>query len=215
MVITELVLFAAFVLLAWGLRVAIQLRRTGDHGLRPPLDVRAQAHGWTALLIATGIPTVGVAAPVAALAGLDPPALLHHPEIQGAGLALACIGIPATFAAQLAMGASWRIGVDAGERTALVTTGVFGLVRNPIYTAAITTLAGLALIVPNAVALAGLLAAVAGFYLHVRLVEEPYLDRMHGAAYRGYAARVGRFLPRLGRHAPGAEPAQGGGGPDR
>ncbi|WP_449060734.1 hypothetical protein [Planomonospora algeriensis] len=30
-------------------------------------------------------------------------------------------GTAATLAAQLAMGASWRIGVDSGERTALVT----------------------------------------------------------------------------------------------
>jgi ABC-type nickel/cobalt efflux system permease component RcnA len=33
------------------------------------------------------------------------------------------------------MGASWRIGVDEGERTTPVTTGPFGLVRNPIFAA--------------------------------------------------------------------------------
>ena len=33
----------------------------------------------------------------------------------------------------------------------------------------------------------------------MRFVEEPYLRRAHGEAYRAYAARVGRFLPRIGR----------------
>ncbi|HLS74191.1 MAG TPA: hypothetical protein VK046_10500 [Actinomycetaceae bacterium] len=35
--------------------------------------------------------------------------------------------------------------------------------------------------------------------IQVRLVEEPYLLRTHGPAYARYTARVGRFLPGLGR----------------
>ena len=31
------------------------------------------------------------------------------------------------------MGRSWRIGVEEGERTDLVTGGPFAIVRNPIY----------------------------------------------------------------------------------
>ena len=38
-----------------------------------------------------------------------------------------------------------------------------------------------------------------GLELQVRAVEEPYLLRTHGDAYRAYAARVGRFLPGVGR----------------
>jgi protein-S-isoprenylcysteine O-methyltransferase Ste14 len=33
----------------------------------------------------------------------------------------------------------------------------------------------------------------------VRQVEEPYLVRTHGEAYRSWAAGVGRFLPGIGR----------------
>jgi hypothetical protein len=33
----------------------------------------------------------------------------------------------------------------------------------------------------------------------VRCVEEPYLIRVHGDAYRSYARAVGRFLPGIGR----------------
>ena len=43
------------------------------------------------------------------------------------------------------------------------------------------------------------LLLVAAVQLQVRVVEEPYLRRVHGRVYRGYAARVGRFVPGLGR----------------
>ena len=97
------------------------------------------------------------------------------------------------------MGDSWRIGVDEEERTALVTSGPFAVVRNPIFAAMLPTSLGLALLVPNVVALAGLAALVIALEIQVRLVEEPYLLRAHGDAYSEYAARVGRFVPGLGR----------------
>lgn len=97
------------------------------------------------------------------------------------------------------MGASWRTTVDATETPALVTTGPFRLMRNPIYTGPIVMTAGLALTVPNAVSAAGLACMVIGVELQVRRIEEPYLDRIHQATWRRYAARVGRFLPGIGR----------------
>jgi protein-S-isoprenylcysteine O-methyltransferase Ste14 len=53
--------------------------------------------------------------------------------------------------------------------------------------------------VPNVVAFAGFGALVLALEIQVRLVEEPYLRRTHGAAYERYAARTGRFAPRVGR----------------
>lgn len=105
------------------------------------------------------------------------------------------------------MGASWRIGVDASERTGLVTTGVFHHVRNPIFTAMGITALGLTLMVGNLAALAGLAALAAALQLQVRLVEEPYLLRTHGDAYARYASTAGRFLPQVGRLTAPAGPA--------
>lgn len=101
--------------------------------------------------------------------------------------------------AQLSMGDSWRVGVDEREETRLVTTALFARVRNPIFSFMGLSLLGLVLRLPNAVALASALLAVVGIQLQVRIVEEPYLTRTHGAAYRDHAARVGRFLPGVGR----------------
>jgi protein-S-isoprenylcysteine O-methyltransferase Ste14 len=53
--------------------------------------------------------------------------------------------------------------------------------------------------VPNVVALAGLVALLIALEIQVRLVEERHLLRAHGDSYRQYAARVGRFVPGLGR----------------
>lgn len=100
------------------------------------------------------------------------------------------------------MGDQWRIGVDPAERTQLVTAGPFALVRNPIFSGMLPTSLGLALMVPNVVALAGLAALLAALELQVRVVEEPYLLDVHGDRYADYAARVGRFVPGVGRMRP-------------
>jgi len=56
-----------------------------------------------------------------------------------------------------------------------------------------------ALLVPNAVSLAGLAFTFVAIELFVRRVEEPHLVAVHGEAYRAYARAVGRFLPGVGR----------------
>ncbi len=59
--------------------------------------------------------------------------------------------------------------------------------------------------VPNAVAVCGLLLTVATIDLRVRTVEEPYPRRLHGEDYDRSAAEVGRFLAALGRRQSGVE----------
>lgn len=181
------------------LRVGIQRRRTGDSGIRATLGPRGSAEWWAGVLVGAGAVLV-VAAPPLALAGVvDPPPA--PTGLAAAGLVLAAAGVVATFAAQLGMGDSWRIGVDRGERTALVTGGPFGLVRNPIFTAMVATALGLTLLVPTVVGAAGLAATVVGVEVQVRLVEEPHLRATHGPAYVAYARSVGRFVPGVGRGA--------------
>jgi protein-S-isoprenylcysteine O-methyltransferase Ste14 len=106
-----------------------------------------------------------------------------------------------------AVGASWRPDVDPDTRTALVTSGPFRLVRNPIFTATVATATGLTLLVPNLLAAAMLVGFLTALQVQVRLVEEPYLHRVHGAVYDQYAARTGRFLPWIGRQRTGTGPA--------
>jgi protein-S-isoprenylcysteine O-methyltransferase Ste14 len=194
-----LVLYGVYLLLAFGLRTVIQLRRTGSTGFHG-LGGRPGSAEWIAGVGFGLALLLGVAAPILALLGwVEPIGALDTSAAHLLGGVLALFGIAATLYAQLAMGTSWRIGVDPEERTALVTSGPFALVRNPIFAAMLPTALGLTLLVPSWVAIAGLLGLVVALELQVRVVEEPYLLQTHGRTYADYAARVGRFVPGLGR----------------
>lgn len=194
-----LILYGVYLGLAFGVRTFLQLRRTGSTGFHG-LGGRPGSAEWSAGVGFTLAIVAGLAAPVLTLVGvLEPIDVLDARAVHVAGVALAVGGIAATFYAQVAMGTSWRIGVDASERTALVTTGPFALVRNPIFAAMLPTALGLAMLVPNWLALTGMVGLAVALQLQVRVVEEPYLLRTHGDSYAAYAARVGRFVPAIGR----------------
>ena len=198
MPIVALVLFGVFAALGFGWRSWEQRRRTGSTGFRG-VSGRLGSAEWFAGAGFVAAPAVAVLASILQLLDVAAPvAVLHAPWIQISGIVVAIVGIFATVYAQLDMGDSWRIGVDPGETTTLVRTGVFGWVRNPIFTAMITFGFGIALVTPNLVALAGFLLLVATIELQVRIVEEPYLLTVHGDDYRDYLTNVGRFMPGVG-----------------
>lgn len=191
--------FIVFGLLAFGLRAWVHYRRTGTSGF-VGMSGEFGSMEWLGGVLFVVALVAGVGAPILQLGG----ALAPIPGLRGTGIiavaiALYAVGVIGTLWAQFAMGESWRIGVDAAARTRLVAGGPFVWVRNPIYSAMMLAMVGLALLAPNVLSLAAVLALVIGLEIHVRLVEEPYLARTHGADYLGYAARTGRFLPGVGR----------------
>jgi protein-S-isoprenylcysteine O-methyltransferase Ste14 len=191
-----LVLFAVFGVLGFGWRSWLQYRRTGSSGFR---GISGGATEWTAGAGFAVALFVAVSAPILQLYNVVAPlSALSAAWIQIAGITIAVAGIAATVYAQLQMGDSWRIGVDERETTTLVHTGVYGRVRNPIYTAMFIFGLGVALVTPNLVACAGFILLVITIELQVRRVEEPHLSRTHGDEYRAYAATVGRFFPGVG-----------------
>lgn len=194
-----LVSYGLYLALAFGARILLQLRRTGSTGFKG-VSGRIGSAEWLAGVFFVVALLIGAAAPVLAITDdVEPVDALDKTAVHVAGIALFAVGLAGTLAAQLSMGNSWRVGVDKDERTDLITEGPFAVVRNPIYSAMLPTTVGLALMVPSWVAFAGLAALFAALELQVRVVEEPYLLRVHGDQYAGYAARVGRFLPGVGR----------------
>jgi protein-S-isoprenylcysteine O-methyltransferase Ste14 len=200
MPIVALAVYAVYVAIAFGLRAAIHYRHTGTTGFvgvsGSPFSIE-----WLA----------GVTFGVAAIAGglLAPLAQLNRlvdgwsGPVSGVGYALgfvfALFGIAMTFSAQLAMGRSWRVGVNHEERTELVSSGPYRWVRNPIYTWMTLVNAGLVMLAPNVIAVTAFVTLVLALEVQVRAVEEPHLLRVHGDAYRRYAAHTGRFVPGVGR----------------
>ena len=193
-----LVLFVVWFVVVFVVRSVVQKRQTGDSGIRPGAfaDDASGIERIAYLLLVVAF--VGaIAAPVAAMAGLDP--LAESDAVPIVGLVVAVVGIAATYVAQLGMGSEWRIGIDRTEVTGLVTGGLFAWVRNPIFTAMIFTATGFAAMVPNVIAVVAAICLVVAIELQVRYVEEPHLRRLHSNVYDSYTARVGRFVPMVGR----------------
>lgn len=198
MAVTALVFYALFGVLGFGWRSWLQYQQTGSTGFRGTTG-RPGSLEWIAGAGFVVAIALGVAAPALQLAAmLHPIGVLTTPTVQTMGIVLALAGIVSTLYAQNQMGESWRIGVDPTETTDLVRTGVFGLVRNPIFTAMLAFAAGITLLTPNPLALTGFVLLLATIELQVRVVEEPYLRDRHGDTYRTYSRNVGRFVPRVG-----------------
>jgi protein-S-isoprenylcysteine O-methyltransferase Ste14 len=78
---------------------------------------------------------------------------------------------------------------------ALVTAGLYGVVRNPMYVGVLLAIGGIALRHWSARALLyGAFVALA-FHLRVLLYEEPRLARDFGAAWAAYRRAVPRWIP--------------------
>jgi protein-S-isoprenylcysteine O-methyltransferase Ste14 len=191
-----LVVYAAWMVVAFGVRTFVQFQRTGDTGWRGVSGRFATAEWFAGVSFAVAL-CIGVLGPVADIAGVG--ALVEEPTLRWTGFVVALIGVGATVAAQMSMRDSWRIGVDRSETTPLRVTGAFRIARNPIFAAMVVTALGLAAMVPNFVSLLGVVALVVAVELQVRVVEEPYLRTVHGEQFLRYERRVGRFVPRWSR----------------
>jgi len=190
-------LYVAFLSVAFGWRTWLQYRRTKDHGLRG-FSSRAGSTEWIGVLFLIVGVTLAGAAPLAELVGLVGESRWAGSWFSRTGIVLVLLGFTRTIVAQLQMGDAWRIGVDRHETTQLVMAGLFGHVRNPIFSGMLLATAGLLLMVPNVLSAVALGSSFLGIEIQVRCVEEPYLTRAHGNRYLLYARKVGRFFPRIG-----------------
>jgi protein-S-isoprenylcysteine O-methyltransferase Ste14 len=62
---------------------------------------------------------------------------------------------------------------------------------------AVVATAGTLVMVPTLVAVLAAVLLVVSAQVQVRAVREPMLTELHGASYLAYAARTGRFVPRV------------------
>ena len=194
-----IILCGSWALLLFVARSIIQWRKTGSTGFNG-FSGRVGSPEWFAgACMAAGFLLTPMA-PISTLVGWPVGDLFFQSvELHLFGAALAIIGIIGSLAAQYSMGDSWRIGVDPGESTTLVTNGIYAWVRNPIFSFIGLSLIGIALVVPNPLSLAAIVLTWLGIEMQVRYVEEPYLVASHGETYRRYTASVGRFIPGVGK----------------
>ncbi len=202
-----LIAVLAFYGLGFGWRTWVQLRRYGSSGIVLFRSGRPGQHLREALFVVLAVALLAEAALAAVaprrLPGLVPLAPATAAVLRATGTVMVLGATALMLAAQLDLGASWRVGIDQGARPGLVTGGLYRYSRNPIYVAMLAALLGFALLLPSWISLGLLIGAGLGIRRHVR-DEEAYLARAYGEEYRRYAARVGRFVPGVGRlRAPG------------
>jgi protein-S-isoprenylcysteine O-methyltransferase Ste14 len=129
---------------------------------------------------------------ISALA-LDEPGL-RALRVVAAGSAVLCFLL--TVHCWLTMGRNWSLAVVPGRNNSLVQTGIFSLVRHPIYGLSIALMLCSLAVIPTV-----LMAGVALIHVSVLILkarsEEQHLLSAHGQSYLDYARRTGRFFPRL------------------
>lgn len=93
------------------------------------------------------------------------------------------------------LGRSWSVTLELRDNHALITHGLYGYVRHPMYTAFWLWALAQALLLPNWVAgLSGFIGFGILFFARVGREERMMLDAF-GDAYRAYAARTKRVIP--------------------
>ena len=185
-----------FLALAVAGRVAMQYRISGDHGIRSVKKTSTKTAVISSILLLISFISIFILTTLDTL-GILISSVEHNQVITIVGIIISLTGIALTVMAQYQMGAAWRIGVDESEKTELVTKGIYSGIRNPIYSGVFLFGIGLLLLLPNACMLLSLAIGYLGIEIHVRYVEEPYLLRLHGEAFKKYVNQSGRYLPRF------------------
>lgn len=111
------------------------------------------------------------------------------------GFWLALLGDGIFLAAVLCMKDSWRAGIPEKDKTAIVTTGIYAVSRNPAFLGFDFMYVGVLLMYCNYVTVPLTLFAVVMLHLQI-LQEEAYMTATFGTAYLDYKKHVLRYLGR-------------------
>jgi protein-S-isoprenylcysteine O-methyltransferase Ste14 len=117
------------------------------------------------------------------------------PALSYLGIAVDLVSIWLFYRAHHDLGQNWSVSLDLRERHTLVTTGVYSLVRHPMYAGFWLMALGQALLLPNWVAgPAGLVGFGILFFGRVGREEEMMISAF-GNDYRAYMQRTARVVP--------------------
>lgn len=120
-------------------------------------------------------------------------ALPYKNELRIAGVVFAGAALGLIFTAQIQMRDSWRVGIDDTGNTEMVTRGLFGFFRHPIYLFAVVAGFSVFLIDPHSVSLVSFAAVYLALSFQARM-EEEFMLRKWGERYRGFMRSRGRWF---------------------
>ena len=138
--------------------------------------------------------------------GLFFPSLIFSSGSSGASMALplalsgcflAVAGTALVFRSRAELGPAWSFVPKADQRTDLVTSGPYRMVRHPIYLGLALLATGEALAFASWPALFVVLFGVIPSFVWRALVEDKLLGRTFGERYEAYRQRTKMIIPRL------------------
>ncbi len=111
------------------------------------------------------------------------------------GIVLGCIGDIIFLAAVITMKDSWRAGIAEGDKTEMVTAGIYKISRNPAFLGFDCVYIGFVLMFFNLPLL--VLSIFAMVMLHLQILqEEQYMVNEFGDNYISYKKKVCRYIGR-------------------
>jgi protein-S-isoprenylcysteine O-methyltransferase Ste14 len=108
------------------------------------------------------------------------------------------VGLWAFWRAHADLGTNWSVSLELRSTHQLVTQGIYRLVRHPMYAAFVLLGMSQALLLPNWLAGASALVAVALLCVFRIPNEEAMMCEFFGQEYRDYMKRTGGVIPRPG-----------------
>jgi protein-S-isoprenylcysteine O-methyltransferase Ste14 len=95
------------------------------------------------------------------------------------------------------LGVNWSPSLEIREQHELITRGIYGIIRHPMYASQWLWVIAQPLLLQNWIAgFLNLLVLIPFYFLRVKAEEQMMLDSF-GAEYQEYMKRTGRILPRI------------------
>ena len=136
------------------------------------------------------VPLVWVVAPVFAFADYS-----LYPAPLLAGVVCLAVGLWIFARSHSDLGTNWSITLEVREKHQLVTHGIYGTVRHPMYSALLLYSLGQALVIPNWIAGPSYGVAMALLIAFRLGPEERMMQEEFGKDYEAYIERTKRLVP--------------------
>ena len=119
------------------------------------------------------------------------------PTLGWLGLAILCLGLWLFYRSHADLGRNWSVSLEIRDHHALVTDGVYRIIRHPMYTSFFLVAIAQFLLLPNWFAGAAGFLTVAALYAFRVRQEERMMRDTFGGEYASYAAHTKRLIPWL------------------
>jgi protein-S-isoprenylcysteine O-methyltransferase Ste14 len=190
-------------ILCYWLGVGVMIVRVRRHASRSAGTAQRQLLERFVVLIWVPLVVAWVMLPWLALERAQPPWGLPEfaravPAYAALRWVAAIVGVAclaATIKCWARMGKGWRMAVTDDAEQTLITDGMFGRIRHPIYAFSILLMLCTMAVVPTPLMLLFGVIHIALMVVKARNEERHLLVR-HGADYARYLAQTGRFVPR-------------------